>query len=203
MNLAQAKKLIKLARESISTYFDGNEVEVSDALKKEFRGVKRVIVSLFNGDLLVGSAGIPEPDKPLYENVVTLARAAAFEDPRTKPLSQKDFKNISIEISILSKPVRMTDAGKIKIGKHGLMIVDKFGNDSLPPYVAVEWNWDSHAFLEKLSLKAALGPNAWKRRKVFTFTADTFREVNGNVKQWKGVPDSAIKRREGLKVPKP
>ena len=72
---------------------------------------------------------------------------------------------------------------KVKIGKDGLVIRDKFGSGLLLPQVAVEWGWDSKKFLDETCRKAGLSPTCWDNMKqnVYKFQADVFREEKGKV----------------------
>jgi AmmeMemoRadiSam system protein A len=106
ITLEQGKRLIKLARGSISCYFSGEEVKIDD-VKKEFSEVLGVFVTLNKGGELRGCIGFPEGIFPLYEGVVKAARNAAFSDLRFVPVEKGELKDISIEVSVLTKPDRV------------------------------------------------------------------------------------------------
>ncbi len=188
-DIEQAKKLIKIARDSISSYFEGKEADVSEDIKKEFKEDRAVFVSLYVKDELTGCIGFPEPIIPLYKAVIDAARSAAFEDPRFPPLSREQFKELRIELSVLTKPeeIVVKDSAeypeKVEIGKDGLVIKDKFGSGLLLPQVAVEWRWDSKEFLNQTCMKAGLSPDCWDnmKRNVYKFQAQVFEEKDGKV----------------------
>jgi uncharacterized protein (TIGR00296 family) len=190
LTLAQAKKLIKLARDTISAYFKGNEPVISESIKKEFSEKQGAFVSVYLKKELNGCIGITTQNLPLYKAIMYCAKAAAFEDPRFPPLLPKQFKDIIIEISILT-PIEPIELKKdpseyfklIKIGRDGLMVKDEFGSGLLLPQVAVEWKWDVKEFLNQTCIKAGLDPDCWNnmRRNVYKFQAQVFAEKGKSV----------------------
>ncbi len=193
IKLEQAKKLIKVARDSISSYFSSGDVKVDD-VKKEFSDVLGVFVTLNKNGELRGCIGFPEGIYPLYEGVIKAARSAAFSDPRFIPVVEEELKDIIIEVSILTKPekINVKDAdeyiNKIKVGKDGLIVKGPFNSGLLLPQVATEYKWDSKTFLEQTCVKAGLAADSWhdlKQCSVYRFQSQVFSEVSpkGEVKQ--------------------
>jgi len=193
ISLEQGKKLIKLARESISCYFSDKDVKV-DSVKKEFSSVLGVFVTLNKDGQLRGCIGFPEGVYPLYEGVIKAARSAAFSDPRFVPLEKDELKDITIEVSVLTKPekidVKKVDEyiKEIKVGRDGLIVKGTYGSGLLLPQVATEYKWDSKTFLEQTCVKAGLSPDTWhdiKGVSIYRFQSQVFSEVspNGEVKQ--------------------
>jgi len=185
----QAEKLFTIARDAISANFEGKTYAVPKELQKEFNEVIGVFVSLYDGKNLVGSIGFPEPDVPLAETIARAAASAASEDPRFPPVKKDQFKDIIVDISFLSKPeeIKVKNPSeypeKIKTGKDGLMIRDKFGAGVLLPQVAVEWGWDAKEFLNNTCKNAALEPDCWNnmKRNVYKFQVQRFVEENGKI----------------------
>jgi len=190
ITLAQAKKLITLARDAISAYFKGKEPVITDSLKKEFKEKQGAFVSLYLKDELNGCIGITGPDLPLYKTIIHCAKAAAFEDPRFPPLKKTQLRDTKIEISILTvpEPIELKkDPSEylkaIKIGRDGLLVKDEFGQGLLLPQVAVEWKWDVKEFLNQTCAKAGLDFDCWNnmRRNVYKFQAQVFAEKGNSV----------------------
>ena len=189
MTLAKAKKLIKIARESITSFYKGKEPTISEELKKEFSKKQGAFISLYVKGELKGCIGYPRPIKSLWKTVIEVARSAAFEDPRFDPLQEKELKDLEIEISVLTEPevikVKKPEdyPSKIKIGKDGLMVKDEFGSGLLLPQVATEWGWDSKKFLDETCRKAGLSPDCWNnmKRNVYKFQAQVYREEKGKI----------------------
>jgi uncharacterized protein (TIGR00296 family) len=189
INLSQAKKLIALARQSIIDYFDNDKTEASAAVKKEFSKKSGVFVSLYVKEELMGCIGYAEPLVPLYQAVIEVSRAAAFEDPRFPPIKKSQMKDLRIEISVLTDPKEIEVnapeeyPSKVKIGKDGLVIKDEFGWGLLLPQVAVEWGWNAKEFLNQTCVKAGLSPDCWDnmKRNVYKFQAQIYTEENGKI----------------------
>jgi AmmeMemoRadiSam system protein A len=173
----QGKILIKLARGSISSRFTGDNVEIPN---EEFLSEKLgVFVTLKEKGDLRGCIGFPEPVFELGKGLIKAAQAAAFEDPRFRPV--EDGEKFNIEVSVLTKPVEL-DKGKlpeaIDVGTDGLIIRSAHSSGLLLPQVAVENRWDSKQFLEYACLKAQLPPGSWLDQgvKVFKFQCQIFQE---------------------------
>lgn len=187
VTLSQAKKLIKLARDSIGSYFTGKDLEVAMELQKEFSNKQGAFVTIYIEDELAGCIGYSEPVLPLWQAVALAAKSAAFEDSRFPPITHEKLKKATIELSILTVPQKIegkpeTYASKIRVGKDGLIVKDKFfGAGLLLPQVATEWNWDSKRFLAETCRKAGLDLDCWKNRSVFKFQAQIFTEEKGQV----------------------
>ena len=105
-----------------------------------------------------------------------MALAAAFNDPRFDPLSQKEIEDLDIEISVLTPLRQISDSNEIEVGKHGLMIINGLYSGLLLPQVATQYGWNRETFLEYTCMKAGLNGDAWKDKnsKIFIFSADVF-----------------------------
>ncbi len=194
LSLEQGKELIKLARDSILTYFSKKEIKVSRETKQEFGEKSGVFVTLNKNAQLRGCIGFSDAIYPLYEAITKAARSAAFSDPRFPPVEKEEFNDISIEVSVLTSP-RLIEVRNprelvknIQIGKDGLIVVGVFNSGLLLPQVAVEYNWDSETFLNQTCLKAGLPADSWRNFdvcRVYRFQSIVFSEESpgGNVKQ--------------------
>lgn len=179
---AQGKKLLRLARKSIEAQFSHKELKFEKE-KQEFKESRGVFVTLNKHGGLRGCIGFPYPSKPLAELVIEAARAAAFKDPRFKPLQKEELDKIKIEISVLTLPQEIQAKGQdilkeIHIGKDGL-IIQFFGfSGLLLPQVATEYKWNSLRFIEAACNKAGLPNNIWlnPQCRVFKFQAQIFSE---------------------------
>jgi AmmeMemoRadiSam system protein A len=181
-SIQDKKKLLKLARDSISEVFSENIA----AIPQDYRFLQKqgVFVTLKKNNELRGCIGFPEAIYPLNKAISIAAKAAAFEDYRFDPLSEKEFSQIKIEISVLTVPQELKADNpddykdKIKIGKDGLIIKHPHGSGLLLPQVPIEWKWDSIQFLKQICNKAGLPENFWKDKtaKLYTFQAEIFSE---------------------------
>ena len=189
LSIDDGKLLIKLARDSIKSYFSNEEVKVDDIIKERFSEKRGVFVTLHLYGELKGCIGYVEAAMPLYEAVIRAARNAAFSDSRFMPLSKDEFGDIKIEVSVLTTPELIKAEKpkdylhKIKIGKDGLIIRKGFNTGLLLPQVAPEWKWNVEEFLGHTCQKAGLGPEEWKKEdsKVYKFQAVIFKEKDGEI----------------------
>jgi AmmeMemoRadiSam system protein A len=173
----QKEALLRRARQSIAAVFDpGVALEPLD--DSVFREKSGLFVTLTVESGLRGCIGFITGVEPLKEAVVTLAREAAFHDPRFPPLQRKELESVVIEISLLSPLTRVTDPDGIRPGYHGLVIRSGVHSGLLLPQVATENHWDRDQFIAHTCRKAGLSPEAASRpgTELFSFTADVFSE---------------------------
>ncbi|HMN49423.1 MAG TPA: AmmeMemoRadiSam system protein A [Ignavibacteriaceae bacterium] len=180
MNISQEEKeiLLKAARQSIGSLFDGKEPDQPDyekyPLLKEKHGA---FVTLTINHQLRGCIGYLTGREPLFDTVCSAAIHAAVNDPRFSPLKKSELDLIRIEISILSEFVPIKSYDEIIIGKHGLYL-DEGGGGLLLPQVATEHKMNREQFLSALCNKAGFYSEYWKERmlKIKVFTAEIFSE---------------------------
>lgn len=168
--------LRRIALTAIEARLKGERLSGSVALTETLKEKRGAFVSLHSHGRLRGCIGRIQANQPLHRTVEEMALAAAFEDPRFSPLSQKEFENLDLEISVLTPLQRIKDVQEIEIGKHGLYLKKGFHAGLLLPQVATEYNWDRATFLEETCRKAGLPPNAWKEKdsEIYFFSADIF-----------------------------
>ena len=180
MNISREEKniLLKAARQSIGSLFDGKEPDQPDYKKypmlKEKLGA---FVTLTINQELRGCIGYIIGRKPLFDTVCSAAIQAAVNDPRFTALNKIEFEKIAIEISILSEFVPIKSYDEIVIGKHGLYL-DEGGGGLLLPQVATEHNLNRDQFLSAVCNKTGFYSEFWKERmlKIKVFTAEVFSE---------------------------
>jgi len=180
MNLTKQEQdlLLKIARKSIEAGLAGGEMSPpeieSDTLKKK----TGAFVTLKKQGRLRGCIGFIEGRKPLYETVEEMAQAAAFKDPRFRPVREDELKYLDIEISALTPLKQIHDVDEIEVGRHGIYLVKGFHSGLLLPQVATEYNWDAATFLKETCSKAGLPEDAWKDTdtRIFIFSATVFSE---------------------------
>ncbi len=178
------KKLIELARQSIESAFSDREPKIPAELLKKFGTAQGAFVTLTIAGELRGCIGFVEPIFPLHDTIVKAAQAAAFEDPRFPPLQKEEFKDVQIEISVLTLPELIQVSHpeeyprKIEIGKDGLIIRGRYGSGLLLPQVFTEYNCTPLLALEMTCQKAGLSSDAWKdsSNRLYKFHAEIFSE---------------------------
>jgi len=182
-SLNEGEKLVKLARKAISFQLSTGRQYFEPAPEKRFEERRGVFTTLntYPENGLRGCIGLPYPDEKVWNAVMSSASSAAFSDPRFPQVSASEFENITVEVSILTKPRPLDKKkleGEIKIGKTGLIIQGKGRSGLLLPQVASDYGWDMETFLEQACLKAGLQKNAWKELdvQILGFEAQVFHE---------------------------
>jgi len=172
------KMLLGLARTGIEARLKGETPQVPKDLPPYMCEPRGVFVSLHRGGRLRGCIGYLEAVKPLTEAILEMAAAAAFQDPRFRPLQAQELADLEVEISILTPMRPINNLEEIQVGTHGLYLERGFSRGLLLPQVAVQCGWNRTTFLEQTCCKAGLPPDAWKEKdtKIYTFTAEIFGE---------------------------
>ncbi|MGC8562778.1 MAG: TIGR00296 family protein [Thermoplasmata archaeon] len=175
----------KMARRAIEEYIDIKLIVKNSYGGKfvEKRGVFTTLTTS-SGELR-GCIGFPEPVYPLGEAVIKSAIAAAVNDPRFPPVTKEEMDDITVEVSLLSKPSPVVVKNRkelpsvIKVGRDGLIAERGPYSGLLLPQVAVDEKMDQVAFLNAICWKAGMEPDCWKDSDttISTFTAEVFYEV--------------------------
>lgn len=177
MNLSQKEKdqLKQIARDTIEGVLFGTDKKPSEmpVMLKEKRGA---FVTVKRKGELRGCIGYIKGFLPLHETIREMAIQAAFHDPRFNPVDKNEWKDIDIEISVLTPMKRIDDENEIRVGTHGLYIEKGRYSGLLLPQVAVEYDLDRTAFLEHTCYKAGLPKDAWKSKDthIYIFSAEVF-----------------------------
>jgi AmmeMemoRadiSam system protein A len=125
---------------------------------------------------LRGCIGTFEPSASLWDTVEDVAEAAARRDPRFKPLAERELPGLSVEVSVLSAPHRVSGPTEIELGKHGLEIRRGRRRGLLLPQVAADHELDVERFLAETCKKAGLPLDSWRDRQteIWVFEAEVF-----------------------------
>ena len=178
MQLSEQDKqtLRELARQSIAAALQGQPRPALKDLSPVLLELRGAFVTLHLRGCLRGCIGFIEAVKPLAETIQEMAVAAAFGDPRFPPLTDEEFRDIEIEISVLSPLRRIKSIDEIQVGVHGLYLRQGARRGLLLPQVATEYNWDRETFLQQTCAKASLPPLAWKdpQTEIYLFSAEVF-----------------------------
>jgi len=180
MNISQEEKsiLLKAARQSIVSLFDGNKPEQPDYSKHKFLKEKLgAFVTLTINSELRGCIGYLVGREPLFDTICSAAIHAAVNDPRFPALRKIELDKIKIDISILSIFTTIKSYDEIIIGKHGLYL-DEGSGGLLLPQVATEHKMNREQFLSAVCNKTGFHSNYWNEKtlKLKIFTAEIFSE---------------------------
>jgi AmmeMemoRadiSam system protein B/AmmeMemoRadiSam system protein A len=178
----EQKTLLVLARKTMELHVRGEKdltkalagLEITPVLREK-RGA---FVTIKERGRLRGCIGYVEPIKPLYQTVMDNAVNASTGDPRFAPLSPEEASRTTIEVSVLTVPKQIGDAGEVIVGRHGLIIEKGYHKGLLLPQVATEYKWTRDQFLVHVCRKAGLEDNAWREgAKLWVFSAQVFSEA--------------------------
>ncbi len=180
LNAQQKAILADLARRTVDMYVGEKKVPQIKPADPRLSEQEGVFVTLTKHGELRGCIGHIIGDQPLWKTVVEMAVAAASQDPRFPAVTPEELKDITVEVSVLSKPRKISDPGEIKLGTHGVIVSrGPFNKGVFLPQVATETGWDMDQFMGELcSQKAGLPRDCWKDKNttVEIFTADVFGE---------------------------
>jgi uncharacterized protein (TIGR00296 family) len=177
---------LKLARAAIVEQLrKKSRIQAPANLPVSFEEKRGVFVTLNKYENLRGCIGYPYPIFKLKDAIIDAAISAALNDPRFPPVALDEFKDVTIELTILTTPeVLKVDPEKlpeqIEIGRHGLIIKRGIYQGLLLPQVATENKWSAEEFLCQTCWKAGLPQDAWllKDTEVSTFEGQIFKEKN-------------------------
>lgn len=173
------KALLTLVRETITRKLSRQTVPMAQGLSSGVQQKRGVFVTLKKRGDLRGCIGRMIPDKPLHELVGAVALQSALEDPRFKPVTLPELKDLEIEISVLTPMTPVPGADHIVVGRDGVLIRKGGRSAVFLPQVAPEQGWGRDEMLEHLCRKAGLLPGSWKEgAELLTFQAIVFSEAD-------------------------
>jgi AmmeMemoRadiSam system protein A len=175
-SLAEREILLQLAHRAIAARLHGEAIDLKAPMPHlaEPRGAFTTLH--INGELR-GCIGYVLPVNPLYTTIAETAVAAAFQDPRFNPVTEREARELKVEISVMS-PLFPIAPKQVEVGKHGLLISLDGRRGLLLPQVPVEHGWDAETFLSETCRKAWLPADAWREgANIEAFTAEVFGEI--------------------------
>lgn len=154
--------------------------DIPDTLLNEKRGV---FVTLHKNGKLRGCIGNIEPEKSVMEGVRENAVHAAFDDTRFTSLTKEEFKDIDIEVSLLTPPQKMHFSNTREMldlltpCTDGVIVEKDMNRATFLPQV---WEQlpDPESFLRQLCMKAGCDPDAWQTGDLdlYTYQVQSFDE---------------------------
>lgn len=139
-------------------------------------------VTLTREGQLRGRNGTLVPVRPLREDVAANAVAAAFRDPRFKPLTAAELEMTLIEVSVLSALESLAASSEaavlaqLRAGVDG--VVFRYGHHH-STFLPEAWSQyaDPAEFMAQLKYKAGLPPDFWDAAvELHRYTVDCWRE---------------------------
>ena len=170
--------LLALARAAVASALRAQappRPQTAHAILDEPRGA---FVTLKKRGMLRGCIGRVDAEWPLWETVVRMARAAAFDDPRFPALEAAELDEVEFEISVMSPLHEVASGLEVEPGRHGVMLSLRGHRALFLPQVATEQGWNREEFALHTCRKAGLPPEALEdpETRMEIFTASIFSE---------------------------
>ncbi len=159
----EKNELLSLAYKSIEDTILHKKTEQPEfqLIPKRLGDAYPLFVTIYKNDELRACMGHTIANKSLFFEVQDVARLSATSDWRFGRIAPEELPYLSVEITILSRFIKIFDLNKIQIGKHGLYLKYKNHSGLLLPQVASERNWDVETFLENLCFKAGVAKTTY------------------------------------------
>ena len=168
LSLQERQQLLTVAKESIACGLkNGQPLPITPQHYSEpLQQTAATFVTLQLDGQLRGCIGTLEEHTSLVQDVAQHAFAAAFQDPRFAPLSEQEFDQIEIHLSILTAPEPLiveSEAdllAKLRPNIDGLVLEEGRHRATFLPAVWQQLS-EPKAFLQHLKQKAGLPANYW------------------------------------------
>jgi AmmeMemoRadiSam system protein A len=186
LSVQEKETLLQLARQAMQAAVRQEPLPTIERLEltQRLREPGASFVTLTMSGRLRGCIGALEPYQPLVEDVREHAVAAALEDYRFPPVSEKELPQIRIEISRLTLPQVLSYSSaddllaRLHPGVDGVILRDGPRRATYLPQV---WEKvpDPQEFLASLCQKMGAGPDSWRRRhlEVLVYQVEDFHEA--------------------------
>ncbi len=176
----EREALLLLARQAVEAVVSGSPRPALPEVKGVLSERRGCFVTLTNQGRLRGCIGTFHPSKPLAEQIVEMAAAAA-RDPRftSDPITPGEVAGLTVQVSVLSELTPIENPLDIELGVHGIYIVRGAASGCFLPEVATETGWSKEQFLSQCcSGKAGMSPDAWRDEQttVYTFSSEKFSD---------------------------
>lgn len=183
-SIEDGRRLVAAARGAIASYLrDGTAGGQAPGPKTKERYGVFVTIERYPDRELRGCIGYLYGFLEVGRALAEAAVSAAFSDPRFPELTEQELDNITIEVSLLSKPESLGNTAKerlasLTIGRDGLIIGRDRNSGLLLPNVATEQGFTKEEFLKAVCDKAGLPEDSWKRGDAIVqrFETQIFRE---------------------------
>ena len=186
LTFEEQKTLLHMARDAVEHGVRGKKLMPLDesSLSPHLRAEGASFVTLTIKGQLRGCIGGLEARQALAEDVRQHAVAAALEDPRFPPVSERELNGIQIEVSRLTRPhpLEYKDANDLlsKLRPHVDGVILRDGIYHRGTFLPQVWEKipDPAEFLNNLCYKMGVSKNLWRNKhlEVFTYQVEEFHE---------------------------
>lgn len=175
---------IKIAKASIQSHFEQSNIDKNRLLSNypDLADHRATFVTLTIHGRLRGCIGSIIAHRPLIDDLIYNAQAAAFHDPRFPPLSKAEFEHVHIEVSLLSPPQHIDYESKDDLKElirpliDGVILRDGNHQATFLPQVWEELT-DFKSFFDHLGLKAGIGSDPLSHHPdIYTYQVNKYKE---------------------------
>lgn len=179
-HLAEKKWLLEVARKRLEAHINKTTYPFPIDTPQKWEQINGIFVTLTKNRELRGCIGILEGQKSVVKTVWDYVINAAIQDPRFSPVTSDELDQISIEISLLTKPealIYTSPENLLKQIDHDSGLIFRLGykRSTFLPQV---WEQlpDKIDFLQHLAMKAGCNPNQWKTARYESYQVIHFSE---------------------------
>lgn len=177
LSSSSQESLIQIARKALEEHVKHRKTFSCQPQDSALTEPGTCFVTLRKKGELRGCVGVLKVRRPLFEEVISMIRASASEDPRFAPVSSKELGEVEIEISVLSPLEQIQSLKEIEVGKHGILIDWKGRSGAFLPEVAVEMGWSAEEFVKACALEKAYLPEpVLSEALIYRFTTQKIKE---------------------------
>jgi AmmeMemoRadiSam system protein A len=174
MLAAYGPELVRFARAHLAEMLGGPKATrpVGDWCKE--LGATFVTLRWRSGDLQ-GCIGTLEADRAIVDDVAHNALAAGTRDPRTRPCTLGDVKDLHVELSILSPIEPLASQAEIRVGTDGIVL---HASGRRATFLPVMWERlpTTDRFMGELLHKAGLPRTYAGEMRLERYTVDKFED---------------------------
>lgn len=181
MDKYNAETLFALARYGIESELLNSE-PLLPLLDDHYHLKRACFVTLTLGGQLRGCIGSLVPHQSLKEDVISNAHNAAFKDHRFSPLTESEYQQVKISVSVLTvpQPVLFEDKAElqrsIRPGRDGIVLTCHGRSSTFLPHVWEELP-DFDTFFSALFQKAGLGNQAdFENCSIYSYQVEKYDE---------------------------
>ncbi len=169
--------LLKVAHNAIQRHLGLKDESAKISNTDDLKQFDSAFVSIYVDGKLRGCIGQFASEKELPDLISSLAVTSAFNDDRFPPISIKELKKMSIEISVLTPMRKINSIDDIELGKHGVHLEVDGKKGTFLPQVALKTAWNLEEFLGHLARdKAHVGWEGWRKADLSVFEAIVFSD---------------------------
>jgi AmmeMemoRadiSam system protein A len=176
---ASGQALVKASREALERAIGKRDLPAATRLESypELSRTTGAFVTLTKRGQLRGCVGRIETNEPLSKTVPMVAVEAALKDGRFPPVTAQELGELHVEVSVLTKPVKLKSLEELVPGRDGVVLEHQGRSGVFLPQVWTDTGWTRVEFLRQLaSQKAGLPPDAWQQTALYVFQDQIFEE---------------------------